>query len=383
MTELEMRARTVREWSEVAALAENWNALAQRSEMFSVFQSYEWHDAWWKNFGSEFELRVVCAFRADALVGVAPMMISVDRVHRRQRRVLRFIGTVNYASDYANLLLPEDASRENVLSLLFDEIARDAGWDIIELARFPTHSPWREAVEAKLRSIVPALSVSVETEAPTRLLRNPEEDRGIVNGKSFKRDTNWFLKRGTMEFEQSWTSEHEPRVVSRLDDFFKQHIERRDLAGDKSQFHDPRQKQFYRDLVPTLMRRGWLRFSMLKWTDVALGYHFGFEFANKFCLYKPTFNVEYSKQGPGKVMLKYLIEDAVERRLNEFDFTVGEETYKYRFANLVRTNTRFRAFRSRIDGGLARLVTIVKPLLEPVRAALARRKAKAEEEDTE
>ena len=384
MSVLEVSTRVLREWTEVAALAEQWNKLATQSDTFSVFQSYEWHEAWWRNFGGDYDLRVVVAMRGDSLVGVAPMMVSSGRMHRRRRRILRFLGTINYASDYCDFLLPDDGSGEDVLSRLLDEISRDPTWDIMELARFPTHSAWRAATEAKLRAIVPMLSTSVETEAPCRILRDPEQDRAIVNSKSFKRDTNWLQKRGTLQLEQAFRPEDEQDVLARLDDFFKQHIERRSLAGDVSQFLDPRQKQFYRDLVPALLARAWLRFATLKWNDISLGYHYGFEFNNKFCLYKPTFNVEYAKQAPGKVMLKFLIEDAVDRGLTEFDFTVGEEPYKYRFSNLVRTNTRFHAFRSRFDGLLALLADrVVKPLIPRVRAAVARRRAATKEEENE
>lgn len=40
-------------------------------------------------------------------------------------------------------------------------------------------------------------------------------------------------------------------------------------------------------------------------------------------------------------------EDAIDRKLTEFDFTVGDEAFKYRFANLERRNLTFTVFRNR------------------------------------
>jgi CelD/BcsL family acetyltransferase involved in cellulose biosynthesis len=60
--------------------------------------------------------------------------------------------------------------------------------------------------------------------------------------------------------------------------------------------------------------------------------------------YKPSFDPAYSRHSPGLVLLHYLVKDAVERGLDEFDFTVGAESFKLRFANEIRTNARFRVF---------------------------------------
>lgn len=364
--------RTIRNWDEVTPLAESWNALVAASEPCTVFQTFEWHDAWWRNFGSEHELLVVCAFRGDELRAVAPMMISATEFQRRPRRVLRFIGTSNYASDYCNFVLPEEASREAMAATLLEAIAAEPDWDIAELSRFPTESPWRGVVERKLRSLVPVLHATIETEAPSRILRDADDDKAIVDSKSFRRDFGWFEKRGALKFEHLMKPEDERRIAEQLDDFFQQHIDRRALIGDRSQFLDPRQKQFYRDLTASMLPRGWLRFAAVKWNDKALAYHFGFEFARRFVLYKPTFNVELEKKSPGKVLVKFLIEDAVDRQLDEFDFTVGEESYKYRFANVIRTNTKFRAFRSHLDGWAFLLLERLRPIVRRIRRTVSK-----------
>jgi CelD/BcsL family acetyltransferase involved in cellulose biosynthesis len=50
---------------------------------------------------------------------------------------------------------------------------------------------------------------------------------------------------------------------------------------------------------------------------------------------------------PGKVLLSYLIRDALERNLDELDFTVGAEPFKYRYTRTQRTNVTLRAFSAR------------------------------------
>ena len=42
-----------------------------------------------------------------------------------------------------------------------------------------------------------------------------------------------------------------------------------------------------------------------------------------------------------------MLEDAIDRAFEEINFTVGNEPFKYRFANLERQNVTFMVFRTR------------------------------------
>jgi CelD/BcsL family acetyltransferase involved in cellulose biosynthesis len=72
-------------------------------------------------------------------------------------------------------------------------------------------------------------------------------------------------------------------------------------------------------------------------------------------LYKPSYEPEFAKSSPGQVLLKHLFEVARDEKADEFDFTVGNETYKSRFATKRRdvidvhlTDSRMRALARRL-----------------------------------
>src|SRR5262249_17223974 len=71
-----------------------WNALLQRSATRTVFQTWQWHAAWWQVFGPGAELVLLVARRGGELAGLGAFW--------RQRRVLRFVG--HGRSDYGDLL---------------------------------------------------------------------------------------------------------------------------------------------------------------------------------------------------------------------------------------------------------------------------------------
>jgi CelD/BcsL family acetyltransferase involved in cellulose biosynthesis len=98
--------------------------------------------------------------------------------------------------------------------------------------------------------------------------------------------------------------------------------------------------------------------------EAPLAFHFGFEYRRRFIWYKPTFDIEFASRSPGEVLIKFLLEDAIMRKLEEFDFTVGSESFKYRFANRLRFNNRLIAFRSAGDYWTYRGKSMLKKFLK-------------------
>jgi CelD/BcsL family acetyltransferase involved in cellulose biosynthesis len=358
-----IRIQEIRDWSSLEPHAQAWNELVRESDTATIFQCFEWHQAWWRVFRGEYELRALLAWSADRLVGVAPWVLN------RESSTLQFLGSGDEASDYCDLLV--DARHPQAV----DEFARwlldhSSEWLRLDLRNLPGHSQHRARREARLPACSRWLYTEVSADAPTRLLGNPGADAELLGKASLKRHVNHFRKSGRLEFAQLST---EQEILPWLDAFFRQHVERRALAGKTSQFLDSRQRQLYRELARTLGPTGWLRFAVVRFNDAPIAFHFGFEHKSRFVWYKPTFSAEHAKRSPGEVLLKLLFEYAVSAKLQEFDFTVGNEAFKYRFANHVRRNHRLRLFSNPLEYWLLRTKKAAKQLLRRSEApALAR-----------
>ncbi len=317
---------------------DEWNALVARSHTRTVFQTYEWHVGWWKTLGSERQSLILLAEEGGEWVGIAPLMLSEHRLLGRKRRVIEFIGAGS--SDYCDFIV--DRASPEVLSLFVRWLSEHNGeWDMLRLSDIPNTTPTLSLLPHLFRPYGYAIDVHQLYEAPTRLLGDPVADERCVNKKSLRRHYNYFRRRGRLEIKHCRTVEE---IDQYLDLFFQQHIERRALTDAPSLFLDERQRAFYRALVEELAPTGWLLFSVVLFNDVPLAFHFGFEFGDRLIWYKPTFNVKYAKHSPGEVLIKYLLEYAIQRQMAEFDFTIGEEPFKYRFANHVRHNYAIHVF---------------------------------------
>jgi CelD/BcsL family acetyltransferase involved in cellulose biosynthesis len=175
-----------------------------------------------------------------------------------------------------------------------------------------------------------------------------------------------------VEFRNCTSSED---VLLYLDVFFAQHITRRASTDTPSAFYDRRARTFVHELTRTLSAKGWLLFSVLLLDGVPVAMHFGFEYGGRITWYKPAFDVGYAEYSPGEVLMKHLLEYALERKVAELDFTIGAEPYKYRYANHTRANYALRAFRQWHDYQLTRVVLNARRLVE--RFPTGRRVARA------
>lgn len=316
--------------------AAEWDALSRRSRVNTIFQSYCWNTAWWRTYSDIYDSAIVTVRQDDVLVAVAPLVIDSSKV-------LRFLGAG--ASDYCDFLVAQDSY--HLLPMVFDAIAQ-LNWKSADLTGVHQDSPLLEHISSLQFDIAP------QAPAPSyQFCGNPQEDSKLANKKSLRRHYNQFQKHGELRLEilQSACAAN-----PHLEGFFDQHIKRRALAGDDSRFLKQADRELYRELVYQLGKAGVLRFAVLHYNSDILAYHLGFEFNGTFYWYKPTFNVDYAKKSPGEVLIKLLIEHCIEAGVEEFDFTIGGESFKYRFANQERTVFRIKLFRSELARLRFRLV---------------------------
>ena len=154
----------------------------------------------------------------------------------------------------------------------------------------------------------------------------------LARKESLRRNENRLRRKGNLEFRHI---EDRREIQGHLDEFFAQHATRQALNGVRSQFLDSAPRAMMRALVEELDPARQLRFCALELDGRAIAYHFGFQRAGKLIFYVPTFDVNYWGDSPGDVLLRNLFKYAQKEKLSEFDFSIGDEAYKERFANYV------------------------------------------------
>lgn len=364
-----IETRVIEEFDALIPIRDEWNRLADRSYTNTVFQTYEFHASWWTAFGSTGQLRVLLAENRGTLVGIAPLMLTTRRVFGRAKRVMQFIGARSF--DYTDFII--DRTRTEVLTLLLGMLdTLDPPFDLLYLRDIPDGSITLPELRLFFAKRGKPSDVRVLYEAPSRIFNDPAEDRQLPNKKSLKRHYNYFQRSGDLQCKHCVTGEE---VMPHLESFFEQHVQRRAATDTPSAFVDERARVFFRELTRALTPKGWLLFSVVSFNRHPIAMHFGFEYGGRITWYKPAFDMAYAKHSPGEVLIKFLLEYALERKARELDFTIGAEPFKHRFANHMRSNYVVRVFPHWLPYSMNRLVLDAKDLVE--RSPLLTRFARA------
>jgi CelD/BcsL family acetyltransferase involved in cellulose biosynthesis len=118
-----------------AALREDWNALARRSEVDHAFMRHEWFAAWLQHLPWRGELRILTARRDGRLVGAAPLGLVRTRRRGLTVRLLTFLQSG--ISPRCHFLVDRDEDPRAVFAGLWSI----EGWDLAELQGLAAASP--------------------------------------------------------------------------------------------------------------------------------------------------------------------------------------------------------------------------------------------------
>lgn len=303
-----------------------WPDLWRSFPGWHAFGLRAWTEAWAGVRGPELRLFSPVVRTRGRIIGILPLVLDDDGV-------LRFHGRPD--SDY-NDLIADPAEAPQVLADALRALLRTPGWLRIELDNVRADGLLPAALEqlpADLRRLA-----SVEPQAVCPAIVAAPGDLAALAAKGKLRQYHRKLERlGEVRFRHL---ESRDEIHAHLPAFFRQHQERSVLAGRDSQFLDERPRRFYAALADRMDPAAELRFGILTTGDRIAACHFGFEANGRFIFYKPTFDVDLWDYSPGQVLLRALFEYAEAKQLAVFDFTIGDEDYKHRFANTVGGTVR-------------------------------------------
>lgn len=314
---------------------ESWNALVTGSETNTVFQTHQWVSSWEKVFGDYCEPWFISVADPARVVGVAPLMVKKGLLG--ERRVM-FFGEGK--ADYSDFLTAGD--RQKVLEAICNALftARER-WDVIELNSIPAESSTVALVQgishrAGYRTLVRDLYQS-----PTLRIRGHEDEAlKIFNKAGLRRRENYFHRNGHLTYKTLTGVD----VMPYLDRFFAQHVARWAGSGSPSLFLKERNRTFYREIAVAMADNRHLLLSIIEFDGEPLAMHYGFDYNGRVLWYKPSFDRAQAKHSPGLVLLRHLIGYALDHEREEFDFTIGDEPFKSRFSNHLRTTVSLQIF---------------------------------------
>jgi CelD/BcsL family acetyltransferase involved in cellulose biosynthesis len=300
---------------------ELWSHLLERGA-HHVFLTREWLDSW-RRLDQRGRLMIVLVSRRGRPVLLAPLYVDEGMVFFCGVGAADYLDFIGDTSDVTALCA--------ALSCAAEETPNFVG---IRLHQLLADSRTTAALPEVARRLRLDLVEEATIEAPyIDMATDARSSRPASERESLLRRERWFRRNGNLEIEHKRHTQPSP---TELQHFFDQHTQQWAQRGTSSLFGDPRNRLFYQSLAAAGSQPGWLVFTSVRWNEVPIAFHFGFTGTGSFVWYKPSFNPDYSRRSPGEVLLRHLLLYAQSTGCRIFDFGIGAEAFKYRFA----TNSR-------------------------------------------
>ncbi len=296
-----------------------WDQLVARSSSNTLFVKSGWLRAWRATLGADAALVIVQIAHRGSLIAAAAF--------QHDGGVVEFAG--KGPSDYADFIIANDCTdAAAAITLLLDAaVNATPGFRHFVLGRFP---PTSESV-GRLRGLRGTFHATVVEGVPCPRMAMSAVG-ATLRKKRMRRIERLLQQQGALVCD-TYIRAHD--VEPLLEAFFDQHVRRWASTDTPSLFVDANRRSFYRAVVRELDSSGELRFSVLRLDGRLVAAHFGFRCAGDFLLYKPAYEPAFGEFSPGLVLLMRLFERARDEGAAVFDFTIGQEAYKLRFATEI------------------------------------------------
>jgi peptidoglycan/xylan/chitin deacetylase (PgdA/CDA1 family)/CelD/BcsL family acetyltransferase involved in cellulose biosynthesis len=333
-------------WKDIESLSGRWNSLLEESASNTIFLTWEWVTAWWKNYGNDRPLFVLSAWDGDSLEGLAPLYSDSISRWGVNWSCLRIIGDGSGDSDYLDFIA-RLGREEEVIGAFVEYLESHADWwDCLEMHGTPRTSPCLAQFirVAGLRSW--RLS---QKSIPCATLTLPSDwnDYLRVLKPRFRTKVRSTLSYFEDKLGATPVNCRDGRDLEEwLPILFDLHERRWKSQGQPGVFRGVSKQNFYRDISRAAIQKNWLAFNRLNWGDRPLAMQYGFIYDNKFSLLQEGYDPDFATLRPGLVLRSWLIRDWIRTGLREYDFLAGASPYKLEWAPRVTESVCLTVARS-------------------------------------
>lgn len=323
------RVRVVTDLDEIESLAKAWDGLIRECDNdCPVYLTLEWVTTWWKCFGGRNKLNIVVVEEENRVIGIFPLMRIEYRAFFLRLRAFVVVGSEN--SNHIGITSPEktDEAVEALLSYLEAELREKCS--LLRLSFVHEDSAILAALR-RLRPQHPCLITEerVTTIAPFVALPSSWEE---YSG-SLSQQRRWRLRRSLRALQEAHTVEFckysDDSLDRVLDILVDLHQRRWEAIGVRGTFSDPRREAFYREIARSFSKKQWLHLSYLTIGTDTVSVLLSFVYSGRLYAAVAGRDLIYSGYRVGHIHYMFLIQEAIEQGLREFDFMRGAEPYKF------------------------------------------------------
>jgi CelD/BcsL family acetyltransferase involved in cellulose biosynthesis len=327
---------------EFSSLEIVWTELLRNVDR-TVFQTYEWHRAWWHWFGKKEKsarLCVVVVRHGAEIVAIAPWYTDVSSLgmFMKTRRLL-FMG--RGTSDYLDIIV-KDNWHGDVYARLADYLFQEKEhWELLLLEDIPNRSLTHQFFHSALACRGLVGQSTITDQCPMLLLPGTWDAYYASLSNQFQRE----LRRKTKNLHATFQCDFERidergDIAAAMDDFIALHQHRWEQRGERGVFAQRELVAFHKEVAAGLSARRKLRLNFLRINGRRVAGSYGFVCRDTHFVYLLGLGDagEAMRFSPGSILLCYVIQQAIEEGCVAFDLMRGIEAFKYQLGAVNEPN---------------------------------------------
>lgn len=324
-----------------------WDDLLHSSNNNMIFQSYLWNYEVGKSFSREPEMIVFCFRKNNRLIGILPLRYIKRDFFFFKYNVLNFF-THNRA-DFQDMLVKEDTSE--CLSLLANYLSdHDLAWNIIYLRNIPKNSPTSIELVEKFNLLNISAYTSKGITCPIIPIKTSyEQYQSTLKSKmrsELRRHENRLREKGEVSIIHYSGKDS---IESIYKSFINLHIKRWGKTKTPSKFKNKQHRDYYLSLFRKLYEMKLLDIFYLEIDDKIIAFHFGTNFHNHELCHTSSYDPEYARYGPSKILLSHVINQCFKNDMYSINLLAGAENYKSDWSREQDETVNVYAFRNNIS----------------------------------
>ena len=308
------KTEIITDFFQFTKLREEWNALLDKTNNRNPFLHHEWLSSWWKAYGKDKELFVICVSENEKLIGLIPLMRYKTKFLGLPMEILGFISNHWVGLDFIGLETDLPKCLEALRRCVLKENK------IAVLSYFKENSRNLELMKKNFSngSIKPYLTQKYATYIQAQgtwqdYLKSRSHNFRHVSKKKLKSAQEW----GTISFDHLTKDINIEQVLRELKE-----ISSHSWQGKKgvAVLSTQEGETFYEELLKEWVPQGIVDISFLRINDKAIAYNVGFNVSGHLYLFDTAYHEDFKKISAGSILNNFFIEDLFKNGFKVIDF---------------------------------------------------------------
>ncbi len=301
-------------------LKANWLTFREKITAPHPFVLPEWLEAWWESFGGTDTLHLAAVDSDGETIGIAPLRITESTA--------RFIGNADVC-DYLDFMVVPGAEAEFFTAVLDD--LKNSKVEKLDLESLRPDSTTLKYLVPMAKSHGHSIDVTDSDVTLDMLLPGDWQEYLLSLTTHQRHEIGRKMRRldeaGTVRFD-IMPSENVEKDLSTLIRLL------RVSRADKAEFMTGQMEGFFKNVANAMQKAGLLRFGHLRLGETIVASIMCFDYNGTRYLYNSGYDPQYSALSVGLLSKVYSIKDAIEQKMQRYDYLKGAEVYKYHLGGI-------------------------------------------------